>query len=210
VTEHTAAATQIPYWVAVLTPEERSFGSRRTDPRIDTVDSSLVTTIRTQWVGAEHPSHSTLLAVLAATVGAWQSDRCRRSTSGVLVDVAGSFPVRLPSTGEPAMLVEEARRRVAGAPNSGNDYSTVRNAPALARKSGAQISFRVGQDSVGTEKTSSDDDSLTHSLAVTCTVVEVDGVTMVDTAFRWNCRIFTRADVDDFERFWEKTLAVFV
>ncbi|SNT49904.1 hypothetical protein [Rhodococcoides kyotonense] len=207
-----AVTAQIPYWVAVLTPEERSLGSRRTDPRIDTVFSSVVTVTRTQWAGTHHPSDTTLLAVLAATVGAWQSDRCHRCTSGVLVDVTASdadfFPVRLPSTGEAHALVEEVGRRVAAAPNGGRDYSDAKNstnAAALARKSGAQISFRVGA-----EAALHDDDSLTHSLAVRCSVVEVDGVTMVDTEFRWNERVFTRADVDDFERFWEKTLAVFV
>ncbi|NIL76482.1 MULTISPECIES: hypothetical protein [unclassified Rhodococcus (in: high G+C Gram-positive bacteria)] len=206
------AAAQIPYWVAVLTPEERSFGSRRSDPRIDTISSSVVTNTRTQWAGPQHPSATTLLTALAATVGAWQSDRCRSCTSGVLVDIDGPggqfFPVRLPCTGDAHSLLEEVRRRVAAAPNGGRDYAAAKyrlNSPALNRRSGAQISFRVG-----TEIEARGDDSLTHSLAVTCDVVEVDGVTMVDTAFRWNCRVFTRADVDDFERFWEKTLAVFV
>lgn len=206
-------AAQVPYWVAVLTPEERSFGSRRTDPRIDTVDSSVVTTVRTQWTGADLPDSTTLLAVLADTVGSWQSDRCRSCASGVLVDIESTpscyFPVRLPTRGHVATLTEEVRRRIAGAPNGGSDYGTVKNTlnpPALERKPGAQIAFRYGTES----SMSDENEPLTHSLTVTCDVTVVDGVTMVDTDFRWNSRIFTRADVDDFERFWEKTISMFV
>lgn len=211
-----AAAAQVPYWVAVLTPEERPFGTRRTDPRIDTVFSSAVTSTRTQWVGAEHPSETTLLAVLAATVGSWQSNNCRSCTSGVLVDVdvrgegsRAQFPVRLPSNGDVNNLVDEVRRRVVGAPNGGADFAEARSSaasPALTRRSGAQISFRYGFDSGAIDE----NDALTHSLSVACEVVDVDGVTLVDTEFRWNSRVFTRTDVDDFERFWEKTLAMFV
>lgn len=206
-------AAQVPYWVAVLTPEERSFGSRRTDPRIDTVDSSVVTTVRTQWAGAELPDPTTLLAVLADTIGSWQSDRCRSCASGVLIDIEGSpnsyFPARLPTRGHVATLTEEVRRRIAGAPNGGSDYEIVKNtlnSPALERKPGAQIAFRYGTES----SRSDENEPLTHSLTVTCDVTVVDGVTMVDTDFRWNSRIFTRADVDDFERFWEKTISMFV
>lgn len=209
-----AVHSQIPYWIAVLTPEERPLGTRRTDSRIDTVDTSVVTTTRTQWAGSEHPSTDTLLAVLASTVGAWQSNRCRSSTSGVLVDISdindingsdGSsrfFPVRLPSTGDPALLVDEVRRRIAAAPSRGRDYAAAKTAPALAKRSGAQIAF--GAHASDAEET------LHHSLAVTCEVIETDGVTFVDTAFQWNCRLFTRSDVDDFERFWEKTISTFV
>lgn len=212
-----AVDAQVPYWVAVLTPEERTFGNRRTDPRIDTIDSSVVTSTRTQWAGQEHPSPNTLLSVLAATVGAWQSDRCHSCTSGVLVDieVAGDssgtaiFPVRLPSTGKTSVLTEEVRRRVAAAPNGGVDFEFAKyvlNSPALVRKPGAQIAFQFGAG-----RTVPDDSApLRHNLTVTCNVVDVDGVTMVDTEFRWNSRIFTRADVDDFERFWEKTISAFV
>lgn len=215
----TATAAQVPYWVAVLTPEERSFGSRRTDPRIDTVDSSVVTTVRTQWTGADLPNSTTLLAVLADTVGSWQSDRCRSCASGVLVDIESSpstyFPVRLPTRGHVAALIEEVRRRIAGAPNGGSDYRTVKNtlnSPALDRKQGAQIAFRYGTQGSTADKSTIPDESepLTHSLTVTCETTVVDGVTMLDTDFRWNCRIFTRADVDDFERFWEKTISIFV
>lgn len=215
---------QVPYWVAVLTPEERSFGTRRTDPRIDTVDSSVVTETSTQWAGTEHPSFATVLAVLAATVGAWQSNRCRSSTSGVLVDIEGNrkietnsdrsvlFPVRLPTTGDADTLVAEVRRRAAAAPNYGADFGEAKytlDSPALARKAGAQIAFlRTARTSAVT--VSDADEALHHSLTVSYDVTEIDGVTTVDAAFRWNGRIFTRGDVDDFERFWEKTLSAFV
>lgn len=205
---------QVPYWIAVLTPDERPFGMRRTDPRIDTVDSSVVTTTRTQWPGPEHPSGTRLLAVLAATVGAWQADRCRSNTSGVLVDIeteAGDFfPVRLPATGNAALLTEEVRRRVAAAPHGGADYLAARNVPALARKAGAQIAFHDGPDRSGARATVSDDAPLHHNLTVTCEVTDLDSVTFVETEFRWNSRAFTRADVDDFERFWDKTISEFV
>ncbi|WP_245819979.1 hypothetical protein [Rhodococcoides yunnanense] len=234
-----ALAQQVPYWVAVLTPEERPFGTRRTDPFIDTVDSSVVTTTRTQWAGTERPSATTLLAVLAATAGAWQTDRCRTCTSGVLVDISsesdsasegnwGFYPVRLPSTGPAEFLTREVRRRVEATPAGGRDFRTAKytlNAPALARRSGAQISFDYRPEHPvldhpvlehpALEHPESEhgvpDESrpLNHSLSVTCEVVEVDGVMMVDTEFRWNCRIFTRSDVDDFERFWEKTIPTF-
>ncbi|QCB49337.1 hypothetical protein E5720_11115 [Rhodococcus sp. PAMC28707] len=218
-----SAAAQVPYWVAVLTPEERPFGSRRTDPRIDTIDSSVVTSSRTQWAGAHHPPATTLLAVLAATVGSWQSDRCRNCTSGVLVDIQagrfgdldaasedrGFFPVRLPSTGHVDVLTSEVRRRVAAAPNEGLDFGTAKHVlspPALARRAGAQISFEYGTG----EAVPEDSDPLTHNLSVTCNVIDIEGVTMVDTEFRWNSRVFTCADVDDFERFWEKTISMFL
>ena len=218
-----SAAAQVPYWVAVLTPEERPFGSRRTDPRIDTIDSSVVTSSRTQWAGAHHPPATTLLAVLAATVGSWQSDRCRNCTSGVLVDVEtgqfgnrdiasedrGFFPVRLPSTGDVDVLASEVRRRIAAAPNDGLDFGTAKHVlspPVLARRAGAQISFEYGAGRAVPD----DSDPLTHNLSVTCDVVDIDGVTMVDTEFRWNSRVFTCADVDDFERFWEKTISMFL
>lgn len=210
---HVAVRAQIPYWVAVLTPEERAFGSRRTDSRIDAVYSSVVTSTRTQWAGHENPSSTTLLAVLAATIGAWQSDRCRGCASGALIDIESTtgshFPVRLPTSGHADSLTEEVRRRVAAAPNGGADFATARrdpDSPALARKSGAQIAFRSGP----VQSISDDNDPLTHSLTVCCDVTAIDGVTLVDTEFRWNSRIFTRADVDDFERFWEKTLSAFV
>nr|WP_296774337.1 hypothetical protein [Rhodococcus sp. (in: high G+C Gram-positive bacteria)] len=214
---------QVPYWVAVLTPEERSFGTRRTDPRIDTVDSSVVSEISTQWAGSEHPSFATLLAVLAATVGAWQSDRCRSCTSGVLVDIAANpdigtcsdgsalFPVRLPTTGHTDTLVAEVRRRVAAAPNDGTDFAEAKytfGSPALARKAGAQIAF-LGTAGTSATPLSDADEALHHSLTVRYDVSEIDGVTTVDAEFRWNSRIFTRSDVDDFERFWEKTLSAF-
>jgi hypothetical protein len=58
--------------------------------------------------------------------------------------------------------------------------------------------------------TASDDAPLPHNLTVTCTVTEIDSVTFVEAEFRWNYRVFTRADVDDFERFWDKTISKFV
>ena len=219
-TDPAAVVTQVPYWIAVLTPEEWPFGMRRTDPRIDTIDSSVVTTARTQWTGPAHPSRTTLLAVLAATVGAWQADSCRNNTSGVLIDIetpAGDyFPVRLPSIGDAALLTEEVRRRVAAAPHGGVDYRAARSVPALARKAGAQIAFHDGSDrstagaTVSDDVTASDDVPLPHNLTVTCTVTEIDSVTFVEAEFRWNYRVFTRADVDDFERFWDKTISKFV
>lgn len=206
----TAIAAQVPYWVAVLTPEERTFGSRRTDPRIDTIDGSVVTETTTQWAGSEHPSTTTLLAVLAVTVGSWQSDRCCSTPSGVLVDIENTdgdvFPVRLPATGDVAALTAEVGRRVASTPNGGGDYGVAKQAvnfPALVRRPGAQIAFRYAAEPSIVDA----DESLHHNLTVSCTVTDVDGVTSVDARFRWNCRAFTRADVDDFERFWEKTLA---
>lgn len=206
-------AAQIPYWVAVLTPEERTFGRRRTDPRIDTVDVSDITSTRTQWAGREHPSANTLLTVLAATVGAWQSDRCHSCTSGALIDVESAtgsvFPVRLPTSGSTSVLIEEVRRRVSAAPNGGIDFAFakyVENSPALARKPGAQIAFQFGAGRAMPDESA----PLRHNLTVTCEIVDVDGVTMVDTEFRWNSRVFTRSDVDDFERFWEKTISAFV
>ncbi|MDJ0393769.1 hypothetical protein QMK17_10550 [Rhodococcus sp. G-MC3] len=212
--DHDGLSAQIPYWTAVLTPEERSFGCRRTDPTIDTIGSSVVTETSTQYAraGAEHPSATMLLTVLAATVGAWQSDRCRSCVSGVLVDIEANsdtplFPVRLPTSGDAAVLAAEVRRRVAVAPYDGNDFEAAKHtAAALARKSGAQIAFRYGSSS----RLPDDELALQHSLTVTCDVNESDGVTTVDAKFRWNSRIFTRSDVDDFERFWEKTLATFV
>lgn len=209
----TALGAQVPYWVAVLTPEERTFGSRRTDSRIDTIGSSVVTDTRTQWVGLDNPTATTLLAVLSATIGAWQSDRCRSCASGALIDVVsctGSlFPVRLPTSGDVDALTEEVRRRVAAAPNGGSDFVSVRStldSPALARKSGAQIAFHHGR----VRAVEDDGEPLEHSLTVTCETIVVDGVTLVDAQFRWNSRAFTRADVDDFERFWEKTISAFV
>lgn len=216
----TAVVAQVPYWVAVLTPEERTFGSRRTDPRIDAIDNSVVTETSTQWVGAEHPSNCTLLAVLAATVGSWQSDRCRSNASGVLIDIENShgdlYPVRLPSTGNIAALTEEVGRRIAATPNAGGDYAVAKhtmNVPALSRKPGAQIAFQHRSkldDSKLDDSGLDDSEPLRHNLTVSCEVTDVDGVTMLDARFRWNCRAFTRADVDDFERFWEKTVTLFV
>ncbi|MGA9870424.1 MAG: hypothetical protein WBQ44_04670 [Rhodococcus sp. (in: high G+C Gram-positive bacteria)] len=209
--------TQVPYWVAVLTPEERPFGTRRTDGRIDAIDDSVVTSTRTQWAGASHPSATMLLAVLAATTGSWQSDRCCKSTSGILVDLESDpedletdrtlFPVRLPTTGEPDALTAEVQRRIAAAPSGGRYFAAAATAPALARKHGAQIAFRFG----GEPSTADSDPAapLRHSLTVTCDVTEVDGVVFVDTAFTWNCRVFSQADVDDFERYWEKTISTF-
>jgi hypothetical protein len=211
------SAVEAPYWVAVLTPEERTFGSRRTDERIDTVSSSVVTETHTQWAAPEHPTSETLLSVLAATVGAWQSDRCRCSFSGVLVDLPCStveqdsarYPVRLPVTGAPGTILTEVRRRIAAVPDGGAGYVTARRAPALARKHGAQIAFSFESDAAAIAAPG-DDEPLRHNLSVTCSVSELDGVVMVDAEFRWNSRVFTRADVDDFERFWEKTVSAFV
>ncbi len=189
----------------MLTPEERPFGSRRTDPVIDTVDCSVVTTTRTQWTGATQPARETLLAVLATTVGAWHGDRCRNTTSGVLIDIEnpdGSlFPVRLPTSGSPAHLSIEVRRRIDAAPSEGRDYDDARNTPSLARRAGAQIAFG--------ELPSQTEETLRHSLVVKCDVSVFDGVTFVETAFAWNSRVFTCTDVDDFERYWEKTISTF-
>ena len=198
-------SAQVPYWIALLTPEERPFGPRRTDPFIDTVDCSVTTTTLTQWTGATHPAQETLLAVLAATVGAWQSDRCRNTASGVLVDIEDTdgsyFPVRLPSVGSPSDLAAEVQRRIAATPGGGVDYVLARNAPVLSRRAGAQIAFG--------ELPTETDESLLHSLVVACEVSEIDGVAFVETSFAWNSRVFSCADVDDFERFWEKTISTF-
>ncbi len=227
-------AAQVPYWVAVLTPGERSFGSRRTDPRIDTVDSSFVTTTHSQWTAAENPSLEAVLAVLAKTLGLWQSDRCRNSTSGVLVDIASCapaeprsdgvdtslFPVRVPTDGDVEYLTDEARRRIAAAPHAGSDFGTAKyviHTPALSKKAGAQIALRFGASAtVPTDLPAFTDTlgfdealPLQHSLIVTCSSTETEGITLVATAFRWNCRIFTRADVEDFTRLWEKTISTF-
>lgn len=207
-----ALVSQVPYWVAVLTPGERTFGTRRTDPRIDTVGSSVVTTVSTQWTGSEHPSTDVLLAALAATIGAWQSNRCNSCTSGVLVDVEGPeglYPVRLPSTGDVAAITAEVSRRIAATPFGGAQYADARTSAesaALIRKPGPQIAFRSPSD----ESALDDDQPLQHSLTVQCGIVDLDGVTTVEAAFRWNSRVFTRSDVDDVERFWEKTISTFV
>lgn len=232
-------AAQVPYWVAVLTPGERSFGSRRTDPRIDTADYAFVTTTHSQWTAAASPSLDAVLAVLAKTFGLWQSDRCRSSTSGVLVDIVSGaraeprfdgadtslFPVRLPTDGDMAHLTEEARRRIAAAPHAGSGFGIARyiaQAPALLKKPGAQIALRFGAtpsgptdvpafaDPQGIDTLGIDEAlPLHHSLVVTCSSTETDGITLVDSAFQWNCRLFTQSDVDDFTRLWEKTISTF-